>query len=119
MTQFRVHKDPFDCLFWYVLAGKKNLLVTLFKAQKFSSKEHEAMHTFLQRDFEDAKNKTAAVKNAYALIDKKRYMHAMAFLLLADKKEECVRFAIDRLNDLNLGYLIHLVSYTSSKSSAK
>lgn len=38
MAQFRFHKDAFDCLFWYVLAGKKNVLVTLFKAQKFSSK---------------------------------------------------------------------------------
>jgi hypothetical protein len=64
------------------LAGKKNLLVTLFKAQKFSSKEHDAMHTFLQRDFTDPKHKTAAVKNAFALIDKKRYIHAMAFFLL-------------------------------------
>ncbi len=36
----------------------------------------------------------------------------MAFLLLADKKEECIRFAIDRLNDINLGYLIQLVSYS-------
>ncbi len=40
------------------------------------------MHTFLQRDFSDAKNKTAAIKNAYALIDKKRYIHAMSFFLL-------------------------------------
>jgi len=69
------------------LAGKKNLLLTLFKSQKFSSKEHEAMHTFLQRDFDDVKNRSAALKNAYALIDKKRYMHAMAFFLLADKKQ--------------------------------
>jgi hypothetical protein len=82
---FRSKKDPFDALFWYVLAGKKALLVTLFKANKFITKEHDAMHTFLQRDFTDAKNKTAAIKNAYALIDKKRYMHAMAFFLLGDK----------------------------------
>ncbi len=51
MTQFRIQKDPFDCLFWYILAGKKNLLITLFKAQKYATKEHDAMHTFLQRDF--------------------------------------------------------------------
>jgi hypothetical protein len=51
MNRFRVNKDPFDCLFWYILAGKRNLLITLFKQQKFSSKEHDAMHTFLQRDF--------------------------------------------------------------------
>jgi hypothetical protein len=43
------------------------------------------MHTFLQRDFAEDKNKTASIKNAYALIDKKRYMHALAFFILADK----------------------------------
>jgi hypothetical protein len=44
------------------------------------------MHTFLQRDFEDPKHKSAALKNAYALLDKKRNLHAMAFFLLSDKK---------------------------------
>ena len=67
------------------------------------------MHTFLQRDFTDPKHKAAAVKNAFALIDKKRYIHAMAFFLLGEKYEECIRFTIDRLNDLNLAYLIHLI----------
>lgn len=43
------------------------------------------MHTFLQRDFTDQKHKTAAIKNAYALIDKKRYWHALAFFILGDK----------------------------------
>lgn len=85
MTQYRINKDPFDCLFWYVLIGKKNLLITLFKQQKLNSKQHDAMHTFLQRDFAEDKNKTASIKNAYALIDKKRYMHALAFFILADK----------------------------------
>ena len=40
------------------------------------------MYTFLQRDFTDPKHKAAAVKNAFALIDKKRYIHAMGFFLL-------------------------------------
>lgn len=43
------------------------------------------MHTFLQRDFAEDKHKTASIKNAYALIDKKRYMHALAFFILGDK----------------------------------
>lgn len=47
-----------------------------------NSKEHEAIYNFLQRDFTDAKNRSAAVKNAYVLIDKKRYLHSLAFFIL-------------------------------------
>jgi hypothetical protein len=38
MNQYRINKDPFDCLFWYILIGKKNLLIALFKQQKLNSK---------------------------------------------------------------------------------
>lgn len=48
------------------------------------SKEHEAIANFLQRDFSEAKNRTAAIKNAYVLIDKKRYLHALAFFILGE-----------------------------------
>ncbi len=46
------------------------------------SKEHDAIFNFLQRDFNEPKNKSAAVKNAYVLIDKKRYLHSLAFFIL-------------------------------------
>jgi hypothetical protein len=64
------------------------------------------MHTFLQRNFAEEKNKSASIKNAYALIDKKRYMHALAFFILGDKIDECIRFILDRIKDLNLAYLV-------------
>jgi hypothetical protein len=82
MQEYRKNKEPFDCLFWYLLIGKKTLLITLFKNHRMNSKEHEAIYNFLQRDFTDAKNRSAAVKNAYVLIDKKRYLHSLAFFIL-------------------------------------
>lgn len=109
INEFRNKKDPFDCLFWYILVNKKSLLITLFKNQKFDSKEHDAMHTFLMRDFSLPKDKTAAVKNAYVLLDKKRYFHAMAFFILGDKLEECIRLSLDRLKDMNLAYLVCII----------
>lgn len=51
MNEYRKNKDPFDCLFWYLLIGKKSLLITLFKNHRMDSKEHEAIFNFLQRDF--------------------------------------------------------------------
>jgi hypothetical protein len=67
------------------------------------------MFTFLQRDFTTPKDISAAVKNAFVLIDKKRYLHALTFFILGDKIDECIRFCIDRLKDLNLAYLFCLI----------
>lgn len=67
------------------------------------------MHAFLQRDFSQAKDKSAAVKNAYVLVDKKRYLHALAFFILGDKVEECIRFCLDRLKDVSLAFLFCLM----------
>lgn len=109
MNEYRANKDPFNCLFWYILAGKKNILITLFKTHKLDSKEHEAMFTFLQRDFSQPKDRTAAIKNAFVLIDKKRYMHALAFFILGNQPDDCVRIGFDRLKDINLTYLFCLL----------
>lgn len=95
-----------DCLFWYTVAGKKNVLVQLFKKYTFNSAEHDAIFKFLQRDFNEPKNKTAAVKNAYVLIDKKRYLHALAFFIYGGKIDEAVSLCLNKLKDLNLAFLI-------------
>lgn len=82
---FKINKQPMDCLFWYTIAGKKTVLIQLFKKYTFNSSEHEGIFKFLQRDFSQPKNQNAAVKNAYVLIDKKRYLHALAFFIYGQK----------------------------------
>jgi len=62
----------------------------------------------LGRDFSQPKDRTAAIKNAYVLIDKKRYFHALSFFILGGAIEDCIRLSIDRLKDINLGYLFLL-----------
>lgn len=103
-NEYRSKKDPFDCLFWYLLVGKKSLISSLFKNHRMDSKQHEAITTFLLRDFSQAKDRTAAIKNAYVLIDKKRYFHAMAFFILGNSIDDCIRLCIDRQKDINLAY---------------
>jgi hypothetical protein len=63
----------------------------------------------LLRDFNQPKDRSAAVKNAYVLIDKKRYLHAMSFFILGGAIDDCVRLCIDRLKDLNLAYTFILL----------
>lgn len=103
-NEYRANKDPFDCLFWYLLVGKRSLIATLFKNHRLNSKEHDAAASFLLRDFTQAKDRTAAVKNAYVLIDKKRYLHAMAFFILGGAIDDCIRLCVDRLRDLALAF---------------
>jgi hypothetical protein len=95
-------------LFWYIFVGKKTLIANLFKNHKTDSKEHDAITNFLQRDFSQAKDRTAAIKNAYVLFDKKRYLHAMAFFILGNSIDDCIRISLDRLKDINLAYLFIL-----------
>jgi hypothetical protein len=108
MQEYRNSKEPFDCLLWYVLIGKTSLVATLFKKHKMDSKEHDAIASFLLRDFEDPKHRSAAIKNAYVLIDKKRYLHALAFFILGRSLDDCIRLSTDRLKDLSLAYTFSL-----------
>ena len=115
-NEYRKDREPFDCLLWYTLVGKKNLLVTLFKTHQFNSKEHAAIFTFLQRDFNEPKNQSAAVKNAYVLIDKKRYLHALAFFIYGNKFEEALSLCLTKIKDINLAMLICIMcNYEKTK----
>lgn len=115
-NEYRAKKDPFDCLFWYLLIGKRSLISTLFKNHKLNSKEHEATGNFLLRDFNQPKDKSAAVKNAYVLIDKKRYLHAMSFFILGGAIDDCVRLCVDRLRDLSLAFTFVLLFKEASNA---
>ena len=37
-NEFKKNKEPMDCMLWYALVGKKNVLATLFKKYQFNSK---------------------------------------------------------------------------------
>ena len=38
MQEYRNKKEPFDCLFWYILVGKQSLIAKLFQTHKLDSK---------------------------------------------------------------------------------
>jgi hypothetical protein len=31
LAEYKKNQDPFDCLLWYILLGKKNIVLALFK----------------------------------------------------------------------------------------
>lgn len=65
-------RDPTSCSLIFFALGKKKVLHGLWR-QAPGHKEQAMMLKFLSNDFELERWKSAAVKNAYALLSKQRY----------------------------------------------
>ena len=65
-------RDPTSCSLIFFALGKKKVVHGLWR-QAPDHKEQQMMLKFLNNDFELERWKTAAVKNAYALLSKQRY----------------------------------------------
>jgi hypothetical protein len=65
-------RNPIDCSLFYLALKKKAVLAGLWRSAGWH-KEQNAMLKFLAHDFGEARWRTAASKNAYALLAKQRY----------------------------------------------
>jgi rabconnectin-3a len=65
-------RNPVKCSLFYLALRKKNILAGLWRTA-LGNKEQAAMTRFLANDFNDTRWRTAASKNAYALLAKQRY----------------------------------------------
>ncbi|KAF2193650.1 WD repeat protein-like protein [Zopfia rhizophila CBS 207.26] len=94
-------KNPVDCSLFYLALRKKAVLVGLWRMATWS-KEQAATHRLLSNNFQEERWKTAALKNAYALMGKRRFEYAAAFFLLADHLQDAVSVLHNQLNDTQL-----------------
>lgn len=112
------NRDPTACSLFYFALGKVKLVHGLWK-QAAWHKEQAIMLKFLANDFTQPKQKTAALKNAYALLGKQRfgkfpyllcgschYMialeYAAAFFLLGGSLKDAVHVCLRHLSDFQL-----------------
>jgi hypothetical protein len=65
-------KNPVDCSLFYLALKKKTVLQGLWRMAAWN-REQNATLKLLANNFQDKKWKTAAMKNAYALLGKHRY----------------------------------------------
>ncbi|KAI8913148.1 RAVE protein 1 C terminal-domain-containing protein [Powellomyces hirtus] len=98
-------RNPVDCSLFYIALRKKNVLLGLWKLAS-SHPEQAAMLRFLANDFEEERWKSAALKNAFALLGKQRYEYAVSFFLLADKLKDAVSVCLKQLNDPQLATIL-------------
>ncbi|KAL9943572.1 hypothetical protein ACHAQF_004759 [Verticillium nonalfalfae] len=98
-------KNPIDCSLYYLALKKKTVLQGLWRMASWN-KEQGATQRLLANNFEDPKWRTTALKNAYALLSKRRFEYAAAFFLLADHLTDAVNVCLHQLKDLQLAIAI-------------
>ncbi|BGO90977.1 hypothetical protein NBRC10512_002265 [Rhodotorula toruloides] len=94
-------RDPISAMLFY-LALKKRHIVTTFWKQASGHAEQRQMIKFLSNDFDEPRWKSAALKNAFALMSKQRFLFAAAFFLLGGSLKDAVSVCIRQLDDFQL-----------------
>lgn len=126
------NKDPVNCSLFYFALRQRTVLRNLWRLATWHP-EQRATYKLLSNDFDEPKWKSAARKNAYALLSRRRYrgsppsprrrldaecvgkdkrltwgltVYAAAFFLLGDCLQDAVNVCVDRLEDLQLAIAI-------------
>lgn len=98
-------KNPVDCSLFYLALRKKTVLQGLWRMASWN-REQGATLKLLANNFDDPRWRTTALKNAYALLSKRRFSYAAAFFLLADRLQDAVNVCLNQLKDLQLAIAI-------------
>lgn len=97
--------DPVNASLWYLALHKKDLLAGLWRIATWNREQRTTL-AFLKRDFSVPANRTAAAKNAYALMGKRRFEYAAAFFLLAEDPQSCVSVLAQQCGDIALAVAV-------------
>ena len=100
-THYQRDKQPLDAAAFYIMLGKTRMLPGLFRSAGDSR-----MGEFFANDFKTERWRTAALKNAYVLLSKQRYLHAVAFFLLGGDRPAAADVALRNLKDAQLALMV-------------
>lgn len=98
---YQVKQDPLDAAIYYIAMKKKSLVWGLFRSHR-----DEKMTEFFAHNFNEDRWRKAALKNAFALLGKQRFEHAVAFFLLANSLSDAIEVCLTKLDDLQLALVI-------------
>ncbi|KAL4977321.1 RAVE protein 1 C terminal-domain-containing protein [Aspergillus desertorum] len=98
-------RNPIDCSLYYLALRKKNILQGLWRMAHWN-REQSATQKLLANDFREPRWQTAALKNAYALLGRRRFEYAATFFLLADHLRDAVQVCLNQVGDLQLAIAI-------------
>ncbi|KAI5290632.1 regulator of (H+)-ATPase in vacuolar membrane [Ascosphaera aggregata] len=98
-------RNPVNCSLFYFALRKKNIIQGLWRMAHWH-KEQKPTQKLLSQNFNLPRWKTASLKNAYALLGKRRFHYAAAFFLLADSPRDAAHVCINQLKDPQLAIAI-------------
>lgn len=98
-------KSPVDCSLYYLALGKKKVLQGLWRMASWNREQASTLR-LLANNFNESRWKTAALKNAYALLGKHRFEYSAAFFLLAGSLQDAVNVCVHQLDDIQLAVTI-------------
>ncbi|XP_059222460.1 dmX-like protein 2 [Stomoxys calcitrans] len=98
---YQLKQDPLDAALYYLAMKKKSIVWGLFR-----SKRDEKMTQFFANNFSEDRWRKAALKNAFVLLGKQRFDHAVAFFLLANSLNDAIEVCIQKLDDFQLALII-------------
>lgn len=78
-------RNPIDCTLYYLALGKKSILQGLWRIAHWN-REQKPTQKLLANDFKEARWKTTALKNAYALLGKRRFGKFCRLTFFGDPK---------------------------------
>ncbi|XP_051144791.1 uncharacterized protein LOC127260850 isoform X2 [Andrographis paniculata] len=102
--RYMKNKDPKACALLYIALNRVQVLSGLFKMSK--DDKDKPLAGFLSRNFQDDRNKEAALKNAYVLLGKHQLELAIAFFLLGGDASSAVTVCAKNLGDEQLALVI-------------
>lgn len=92
----------------YLAIKKKQVLVGLWRT--IYHPEKDKVLKFLSNNFAEDRWRTAALKNAFVLLGKHRYMDAAYFFLLAGQVKDCCITLCNKLGDIELALVVAKVN---------
>jgi hypothetical protein len=118
-TEFTKNEDrsPIDCSLYYLALGKKNVLQGLWR-MSIGVREKENTMKILANNFDEPRWKSTALKNAYALLSKRRFHYAAAWFLLGGGLWDAINVCVHQLKDLQLAVAVCRV-YNDGKESVE
>ncbi|KAM3425282.1 hypothetical protein BST61_g7230 [Cercospora zeina] len=97
--------DPVDAAVYYLALHKKQTLLALWRIATWH-REQRSTTNFLKKDFGQPEARTAAKKNAYALMGKRRFHYAAAFFLLADDAADACNVLAGQCDDVQFAVAV-------------
>lgn len=97
--------DPVHASLYFLALHKKSTLLGLWRIATWHKEQRSTMN-FLKRDFTQPDAQTAARKNAYALMGKRRFEYASAFFLLAADLQSAVNTLAAQCGDTALAIAV-------------